>query len=212
MPYCSYCGNEMNATDRFCDQCGRKNEAILVLPQKQKSQRKRRWITIAAIAAGLTAAIVILVVVLTSNRLKLPYAWGTSIDVIRAREEVVYSPYPNWLRCRAKGTELQNIAEFPHSTLEYRFDDNGKLYGIWYQLGDGYRAEARIEILKQYFGDNYYQHGGTWDRVYWRVGNTMIIVAYRGLVYEDLNYFINHHDANWSDKERDAVIAYFHLR
>lgn len=181
--YCLKCGKEIAQESRFCAACGAENvnyaEAIPVpLPLEETPKKKSRGKKIALAVAAIAAALLIVYLIFGGNRIGLKYDWGTDMQSVESEEYVEeierdFSTRSAYMYIYDEDHDVDRFDEFQIADkVTYGFYDD-KLVLISYDIDRmGMRYEDMVEIVAEYYGDDYYQEGDY--RTYWWVGDTVI--------------------------------------
>lgn len=222
--YCPYCGEALQEAAAFCVACGKRIPALNggtaaqgrgaagAAPPKTRSKKKR--ILLLGIL-GVVLALGLILALSQQHGVHLRYAWGTSLDEIEEKEQVLSKGRDSfdsslYLYCDDPGHKADRLKELPFgktngTEVRYQSNAEGALYRISYETDKTLRTSQVIAILVKHYGSNYVTEDGYSDEMtcyYWWLGDT--VVEYIG--WDDV---LQYYDASYVERERKSIVWLF---
>lgn len=201
--FCMKCGRAVGEDERFCPNCGAENVlygggAPSVQGQPaQKGKGKKAPLLIALGAAAVVAILAIVLLTGNTGRVKLPYAWGTSLEKFQERETMF--SYESGVRDElwfsrqaSEGPSVDVLTGFTTEYVYFGFQKD-KLVEMDCRYEENYDSpHSRRMVLEKQLGKKYYSFGGEDNDEatdVWWIGDTVVIVDYCEISYYSAAYF-----------------------
>lgn len=201
---CYICGKKMDKGDLFCTACGTEVSSPTMIFARS---RKRKTLLRALVSVILVSIVVLVIALFVSNAdsLKLPYQWGTRMDVVREEQNIIREQGQT-LVCEDPFREVDRIEEFSHSSFTCYFS-NENLESINYTFNESYTLSEREKIGAQYYGNHYLVHAindsAHYSDCVWWIDDTIIIISFDMVRYIDAESFIENYRPSFVQEVRD---------